>query len=92
MAFDKELYNGYRKVMEFNIMPPMFYKGTLKDWVLGWLDSVKEFADNEDYEACAAVKHTVIAFINKYLPEEERMPLDTLIHEELLGYGDKNKK
>lgn len=91
MAFDKELYNGYRQVMEAKIIPPVLYEGTLQNWLFGWLKSVKEFADQEDYEACAAVKHTVVAFINKCLPEEDRVPLDTLIHEEILGYDDKKK-
>lgn len=85
MAFNKKLYNECKKLTLWNLENiPFVYSGSLKDWVLSFLYSVGEYIKKGQYEQAKAIKDAVTECINKYLPEDEKIDINTVIKEKYL--------
>lgn len=84
-GFDKELYEGCKKIAA-NMLHncPVYYEGTLEDWIKIPLSMIEELNLEENYEGSKAAKDAVIEFINEVLPYDERVDAEILINEKLL--------
>ena len=85
MAFNKKLYKECKKLILWNLEHPYFlYDGTPKDFVLGILSSCGEYIKKQQYEQAKAIKDAVIEYINKYLPENDKVDINTVIKEKYM--------
>lgn len=85
MAFDKELYEGYKKIAANMLRNcPVYYEGSLEDWIKIPLSMIEELNLEENYEGSKAAKDAVIEFINEVLPWDERVDAEILINERYL--------
>lgn len=85
MAFDKGLYEDYKKIVLSNLrcIPP-YYDGKLEDWVTSKLKMIGELNIEENFEGSKAVKDAVAEFLNEFLPEGEKISEDIVINEKYL--------
>lgn len=74
MAFDKELYEGCKKIAASMLRDcPVYYEGSIEDWIKIPLSMIEELNMEENYEGSKAAKDAVIEFINEVLPWDERV-------------------
>lgn len=76
MAFDKDLYNGYKEIAStFVRNMPYLYKGDPLGWIMGNVGRMKDLMDSEDYEAMMAIKDSISEYLKEifkdYLTEKE---------------------
>ena len=76
MAFDKDLYNGYKEIASsFVRNMPYLYKGDPLDWIMGNVGMMKDLMDSEDYEAMMAIKDSILEYLKEtfkdFLTEKE---------------------
>ena len=82
MAFNKKLYEESKKLTLWNLENiPLQYSGSIKDWILSFLYSAGEYIKKEQYEQAKGIKDAVTEYINKYLPENENIDINTVIKE-----------
>ena len=85
MAFNKKLYKECKKLTLCNLEHTHFqYSGSLKDWILGFLYRAGEYIKKGQYEQAKGIKDAVTEYINKYLPQGEKIDINTSIKEEYL--------
>ena len=85
MAFNKKLYIECKKLTLWNLEHPSFlYEGNPKDWILGILSSCGEYVKRQQYEQAKAIKDAVTEYINKYLSENDKLDINTIIKEKYL--------
>lgn len=84
--FDEELYNGYKEIADNVIRSvPYCYSGSFEDWCTMLLPMIEDFAKQDDFEACKAIKDSFIDYVNQYITnEEERIKATALINFEKL--------
>ena len=82
MAFNKKLYEESKKLTLWNLENiPLQYYGSIKDWILSFSHSAGEYIKKEQYEQAKGIKDAVTEYINKYLPENEKIDINTVIKE-----------
>ena len=80
--FDKHLYEQCKKITAWSLRNvPCFYTGTQKDLILTTLEPMGMFIKRGQYEMAKAIKDAVIEYMNEYLPEKDRIPLNAIINE-----------
>ena len=85
MEFNKKLYKECKKLTLWNLEhAPFQYGGSLKDWILSFLSDAGYYIKKEQYEEAKAIKDAVTEYINKYLPEDEKIDINTAIKEKYL--------
>ena len=85
MAFNKKLYEESKKLTLWNIEhAPFQYSGSVKDWILGFLHLAGEYIKKEQYEQAKAIKDAVTECVNKHVPKDEKIDINTSIKEEYL--------
>lgn len=76
MAFDKDLYNGYKEIASSFVRNiPYLYKDDPLDWIMGNVGMMKDLMDSEDYEAMKAIKDSISEYLKEtfkdFLTEKE---------------------
>jgi len=69
-SWDKKYYKACKKHMDWVVSSqPCVYEGDVVSWVKAMNNLVKEFADDEDYEAAQAGKDAILEFVSKMIKE-----------------------
>ena len=85
MAFNRKLYKECKKLTLWNLEHPgCFYSGTQKDLVLETLSTCGKYIEKQQYEQAKGIKDAVTEYLNKYLPEKDKLDINAVIKEKYL--------
>ena len=81
MAFDKKHYGEVKKFMEFELNKVDFrlvekYKDKPFDWAHTFLPLISDCVQRENYEGAKAISDAIREFLNKFLPDGEKITAD----------------
>lgn len=78
MPFDQEQYLGYRSIIDPVIRTrPWCYRGTVSEWIDGFIPMLSEYAYEGDYEAAKAIKDSITEYYEELTGEH--LPINCVI-------------